>query len=162
MFENEGTTPAQQDSTTPAQQDSTTPSTTEQYLTLAELQAKVANLEAQLDTITTSRDYWMNSYGEMQKKLSRAEQAFKDILSGDTEASDIVDSYGAVLNEHLGWEFTKEVEIELTVTYRGTIELPFGTDVDDLDASDFSVEGYIGHDHLNADLTHWNSEVEER
>lgn len=136
---------------------------------IADLKAKVAQLENELALAKTNTEMAQakaqesyHRYNNLFGSISKAEEAFKDILSGDTDSAEIVESYGAVLAEYLGWEFTREFEIELTVTYRGTIELPFGKDVDDLDASDFSVESYIGHDSYSADLTHWNSEVEER
>jgi hypothetical protein len=126
-----------------------------------ELTNKVIDLEAKLADMTTAKDSWYKSWSDLTVDIRRAEAEFKDVLEGDIDSEDIIKAYGPALS-HLGWSFTREVEIELTVTYRGTIELPVGIEVDNLDASDFSVESYIGHDSYNADLTHWNSDVEER
>ncbi len=156
MIENHGTTPAEQDSTT------TEPIIDQLIATrITELEASNADLEAKLAEMTTAKDSWYKSWSDLTVDIRRAEAEFKDVLEGDTDAEDIIKAYGPALSQ-LGWEFTREVEIEVTVTYRGTIELPVGKDVDDLDASDFSVESYIGHDYYSADLTHWNSDVEER
>ncbi len=131
-------------------------------LEMGHLQARIIELEAKLVEVMESRDKWAQWHNELKVSIRKAEEGFRDILGGDMDATEIIESYGAVFAEHLGWEFTREFEIELTVTYRGTIELPFGKGVNDIDAGDFSVESYIGHDSYNADLTHWNSDVEER
>lgn len=161
MFENDGTTPEFQGNPESGIDQFLNQSNTTEP-TIEELKAKVAELETKLAEMTASKESWYENWSGLKASIRKAEEGFRDILGGDMDATEIIESYGAVFAEHLGWEFTREFEIELTVTYRGTIELPFGKDVDDIDASDFSVESYIGHDSYNADLTHWNSEVEER
>jgi hypothetical protein len=144
MFESQGTTPAQQDSTTPEP-------------TIAELQARVAQLTETLAQANQRISDEMDKVGNLESKIYKAEQAFKDILAGDMDASDIVETYGEALTEHLGWQFAREVEIEISVTWRGTIELPHGVDVDDLDVDDFGIEINGHHEYESEIRSHFES-----
>ena len=130
MFESQGTTPAEQVSTTPEPQ----PIPREM-------------LEARIEELTRDKDYWHQKHLALETKVSQAEEAFKEILAGDTEATDIIDTYGKAMADHLGWEFTREVEIDITVTWRGTVSLPFGTDVEDLDIDDFGLNEPCHQEH---------------
>lgn len=108
-------------------------------LTYEELMAKAQELEAKLATVTNERNNWQQWHDVLSSKVDKAEKGFKEILAGDMDAKDIIETYGEVLAEHLGWEFNNEVEIEIQVTWRGTINLPYGTEVSELDIDDFGL-----------------------
>jgi len=165
MFEQDGTTPASQDSTTPA-------------LTIEELQAKVELLEnnlafanSRVESVTQTLAQAnqrisdeMDKVGNLESKIYKAEQAFKEILAGDIDASEIVDTYGQIFADHFGWEFTREVKIEINVTWRGTIELPYGVDVDDLDIDDFGIDNPDHNEYQTSELNYGMHDysIEER
>jgi hypothetical protein len=127
------------------------------------LQARIAELDNQLAEMTTSKESWYQSWSELRASIHKAEQAFRDILAGDMDASDIVETYGEAFTEHLGWQFAREVEIEISVTWRGTIELPHGVDVDDLDVDDFGIEINGHHEYESEIRSHFESySIDER
>lgn len=128
--------------------------------TYEELEAKASayeqqcqNLEAQVTTLTNERNNWQHWHNALSSKVDKAEEGFKEILAGDMDAKDIIETYGEVLSEHLGWEFNNEVEIEIQVTWRGTINLPYGTEVSDLDIDDFGLNEPC---HNEYDTNFWN------
>jgi uncharacterized coiled-coil protein SlyX len=119
---------------------------------IAELQAKIDLLEnnlafanSRVESVTATLaeanqriSDEMDRVGRLQGNISRAEQAFKDILDGDMNASDIVETYGEALAEHLGWEFTREVSVTITATWRReTLLVPYGHE---LSSDDFEVD----------------------
>lgn len=111
-------------------------------------------LEARIEELVRSVEYehglfqqYKDAWDKLRGKISKAEEGFKEILAGDTDAKDIVETYGEVLSEHLDWDFENEVEIEITVTWRGTISLPYGTEVSDLDIDDFGLNEPCHNEH---------------
>lgn len=117
-------------------------------------------LEARIQELTKSVEYkdeemlrYKKAWDDLRHKLDKAEEAFKEILAGDMDAKDIVETYGEVLAEHLDWQFNNEVEIEIQVTWRGTINLPYGTEVSELDIDDFGLNEPC---HNEYDTNFWN------
>jgi hypothetical protein len=113
--------------------------TTPQPVPREMLEARIQELTSELEQANTAKDSWYDSWRNLKQDVDKAERGFKEILEGDMDASDIIDSYGAVMAEHLGWEFSREVEVVITVTWRGTVEMPFGTEVSELDIDDFNL-----------------------
>jgi len=124
---------------TPAEQDGTTPSTTEQYLTLAEAVLKVADLEAEVAKLKADREYWRIKADERLTTIEQARESIQEVLSGDVNPQSTFDDFQTAF-ELLGVTLTREVEVEITVTWRGTMTLPTGVDPEDLDIDDFGIE----------------------
>ena len=103
------------------------------------LQARIVELTNELAQTKLSKDSWYDTWKDLRADVDKAEREFKDILAGDMDAADIVQTYGEVLANNLGWEFNREAEVVITVTWRGTVSLPFGTEVDELDIDDFGL-----------------------
>lgn len=129
----------------------------------SELEVKVAELQAELTEANRVRDYWASCHDELKRSVRKAEQEFREILAGDVDASNIIETYGEVFTEHLGWLFSREVEIEISVTWRGTIELPHGVEVDDLDVDDFGIS-IDGHHEYEGHINNYfeDSSIDER
>jgi predicted nuclease with TOPRIM domain len=109
-----------------------------QASTIIDLEARVAQLTETLAQANQRISDEMDRVGRLQGNISRAEQAFKDILDGDMNASDIVETYGEALAEHLGWEFTREVSVTIVATWRReTVLVPYGHE---LSSDDFEVD----------------------
>lgn len=106
---------------------------------IAELEAKVAELGKSVEYKHEEMLRYKEAWDTLRNNVSNAESAFKEILSGDVDATSIMETYGAVLVEHLSWDLENEVEVVITVTWRGTVSLPFGTDASDLDIDDFGL-----------------------
>ncbi len=110
-----------------------------QPLTPAMYEARIQELISEVERLSQKNNTLNEAWRTLRDKIDTAERQFKDILSGDVEAADIIDAYSEAFTT-LGWEFSNEVEIEITATWRGTIELPFGKSVDDLDIMDFNLD----------------------
>lgn len=115
------------------------PSTTQQYLTLAEAVLKVADLEAQLAKVKADREYYSNLATQRADTLIKAREAIEEVLSGDVNPQSTFDDFQTAF-ELLGVTLSREVEVEVTVTWRGTMTLPAGVDPEDLDIDDFGIE----------------------
>lgn len=114
----------------------------------AELELTITKLEAQVESL---KSLLTQAQSESQIKLERAwnEEAralgiiskardlIQEVLAGDTDAEATFEAFSAPF-ELLGVSLNREVEIEITMTWRGTIELPRGTDPEDLDIDDFA------------------------
>ena len=151
---------------TPAEQDGTTPSTTNSaelapaWLLVETLQKENEDLKSVLASTRESRDYYQKLSTERWDTILKARESIEDVLSGDVNPEqtyeDFKDAFDllGVVNEH-------EVEFELTVTYRGTITLPRGTGVDDLDTDDFGINEPT-HNQYDTNVWSINSELDER
>lgn len=137
MYESEGTTPEFQGNPESGIDQFLNRSATEP--TIEELKAKVAELEKSVEYKHDEMLGYKNAWDTLRTNVSNAEQGFKEILAGDMDAKEIMETYGAVMVEHLSWDLEQEVTVEITVTWRGTVTLPYGTEVGDLDIDDFGL-----------------------
>ena len=126
-----------ENNTTPAEQGTAgqTEPTVEQVLAEDTLtirhQQEIARLE---DRLT----YWIQRYDELKAMVDKVREGIEDVLSGDSNPEQTFEDFKYPF-ELLGVVSEHEVEFELTVTYRGTITLPRGTSLDDLDGDDFGI-----------------------
>ena len=98
---------------------------------------------------------------KLQAKLDKAKELIEDVLAGDLDPATTFEEFREAF-ELLGVKATREVEIEISVTWRGTIELPLGVEVDDLDVDDFgiSIDGH--HEYDSSINNHFDdSSIEE-
>lgn len=104
---------------------------------IAALQAKVVELEHQLVKAEQARDFHKELHFKFAGIIDQARESIEEVLAGDVNAKQTVEDF-----EHafalLGVTLDREVEIEVSMTWRGSIRLPFGVDVEDLDIDDFA------------------------
>jgi len=150
MFESQGTTPEPaQDSTTPA------PS-------IEMLQATIADLEAKIAELQHDKDYWVSRTGEKVAIIENARTAIEEVLAGDINAGSTFEDFREAF-ELLGVKGTREVEIEISVTWRGTIQLPLDMEASDLDIDDFGIEINGHHEYEGEIRSHFESySIDER
>ena len=109
-----------------------------QWLLVETLQKENEDLKSVLASTRQSRDYYQNLATERGDTILKAREAIENVLSAEDNPEDAYSEFDqafellGVVNEH-------EVEFELTITYKGTITLPRGTGIDDLDSSDFGL-----------------------
>ena len=118
-----------------------------------ELETKLAN---QQGLVT----YWVNRYEEIKAQVDKVRKSIEEVLAGDVDAMQTYEDFKYPF-ELLGVTLDREVEVEVTVTYRGTITLPLNVEVDDLNISDFQVDD-LAHNDYPTWLTHYDTNVEER
>ena len=94
-------------------------------------------LEKQLIFAEKDRDNWIKWCANAEATINQARDSIETVLAGDIEATETFEAFQEAF-ELLGVSLNRQVEIEVTITWRGTIELPHGTDPEDLDIDDFA------------------------
>jgi predicted ATP-dependent protease len=150
MIEQEGTTPAQQVSTTPV------PVT---FDSLDSALAKIEELTSELASTRRSRDYYVELHSTATDTIENARKLIQEILAGDMDAEGTFDAFREPF-ELLEVSLERDVEVEITVTWRGTMTVPFNVDPDDLDDYDFSAD--LESDRYPADLSLHDFKIQER
>ena len=132
MLENNGTTPE-------STQASTIPATLEEALIRgSELQLEILELKANLALVTETADTWRQNYYDSQDVILKARKYIEDTLAGDINAQQTHEDF-RVPFELLGVEATREVQVTVTASWSGTVQLPYGDDLNDVSMS-FSAE----------------------
>ena len=120
-------------------------------------------LEAKLSSVTAERNSYEQRMQVAENTLNRAKIWFQEMLEGDIDAGTTVSEFEGLM-DILEIDTTREAKIEVEVTWRGTIQLPYGTDVGDLDIDDFDIE-VNGHNEYDTNFTYdgiYDSEIRER
>lgn len=102
--------------------------------------------EAQRENLRFERDAYVKELNEWRVKWGRAASLFEASLEEDGVDTDDLNENTSALVEMFGIEFTKEVEVRVTVTYSGTITIPKGADLYDVES------GLDYYDHLTLEL----------
>jgi len=95
--------------------------------TIQELETEISRLESELDGIASDRDFWQGKAHERQAMIDNLEEWIKeqhDYLDEDTVQS---------LADIFGLEITKEYDVQVTITFSGTVTAPLDYDMDDLE-----------------------------
>jgi hypothetical protein len=95
--------------------------------TIQELETEISRLESELDAITSDRDFWQARAHDRQMMIDNLEEWIKeqhDYLDEDTVQS---------LADIFGLEITKEYDVQVTITFSGTVTAPLDYDMDDLE-----------------------------
>ena len=97
--------------------------------TIQELETKVADLEKQLQFMENDRNFWQEKARDRIRMIDNLEEWLKEqhqYLDEDTVQS-LVDIFGI--------ELTQEYDVQVTVTFSGTVSVPLNFDMDDLENS---------------------------
>ena len=104
----------------------------------ASLTKQLAEANAAVERIEKNRDYYHSKYTAYENSINRAKDAlFEAVKDGDIEADDTLVE---TLADIFGWSLTTEVEVTLTATFTGTLTMPLGKTLDDIDSNDFNAE----------------------
>ena len=129
----------------------------EQHLT------RISTLEADLASVTTDRNVYQSRMQVAESTIDKARIWFEEMLAGDIDAETTVSEFQELM-DILEVDATREVSIEVQVTWRGTIQLPYGTDASDLDIDEFDID-FNGHNEYETNFTYdaiHDSEIKER
>jgi hypothetical protein len=88
---------------------------------------QIAQISNELTTMTNDRDYWKCLANERSGKIGLLEEFIKDNFN--YLDADVVNA----LTEIFDLEIMKEYDVEVTVTFTGTLEVPLGFDMDELE-----------------------------
>lgn len=131
-----------------------------QELASWELQALLLEYRTQARRYEEAQESAQGRIDELLNKLHKAKTLIEEVLNGDTEAEQTYSDFQEAF-ELLEVEATKQHRVEVIVTWRGTIELPLGKSVDDLDGSEFD-SNQLTHDTYYSDLDWYDCSVTSR
>jgi hypothetical protein len=118
------------------------------------LTKQLAEANASIERIEKNRDYYHSKYTAYENSINRAKDAlFEAVKDGDIEADDTLVE---TLADIFGWSLTTEVEVTLTATFTGTLTMPLGKTLDDIDSDDFNAEITLGWEKNRED---WEFEL---
>lgn len=100
----------------------------------------------EIATLKADRDTYAKRLTDLQAKWDKAVRLFEASLEEDGVDTDDLNENTRELVELFGIEFTKEVEVRVTVTYSGTVTIPKNADIDDIET------GLSYYDSLDLEL----------
>lgn len=95
--------------------------------TIQELETEISRLESELERATSDRDFFRDKYDARMAQIDNLEEWIReqhDDLDEDTVQS---------LADIFGLEITKEYDVQVTITFTGTVTAPLDYDMDDLE-----------------------------
>jgi hypothetical protein len=95
--------------------------------TMEELERNIAQLKNDLEIAESRRSTYANMYANLQEKVDALESWIKDQNAYLDE--EIIQS----LVDIFGLEITQEYDVQITVTFTGTVEAPLSFDMDNLE-----------------------------
>ena len=125
---------------------------------IADLQAKLAQLETNVNELVAELARSKGRERDYADQIEKARKYIEDTLEGDIDAQQTYEDF-QVPFELLGVKATRKVQVTVTANWSGSIDLPYGTDIDDVGMS-FSAE----FDDIEGDLG-WHADdytIEER
>jgi outer membrane murein-binding lipoprotein Lpp len=95
--------------------------------TMQELETKIDQLNNALASMTADRDFWQGKAHERQLMIDNLEEYVKDQYDYIDEniSQSLVDIFGLTI--------TKDYDVEITVTFSGTVSVPLNYDMDNLE-----------------------------
>lgn len=123
--------------------------------TMEELERNIAKLKNDLELAESSRDGYAAMYTNLQQKVDQLEFWIRDQY--DYIDEEITQS----LVDIFCFEITKEYDVQITVTFTGTVEAPLNFDMDTVeDQFEFSAQPSYYADGIQADLMEDNVKVD--
>ena len=118
------------------------------------LTKQLAEANATIERVERTREFYHSRYTAYENSINRAKDAlFEAVKDGDIEADDTLVE---TLADIFGWSLTTEVEVRLTATFTGTLTMPLGKTIDDIEADDFNAEITLGWEKNRED---WEFEL---
>lgn len=116
-------------------------------------------LQAKLYQAEQARDFHKELHFKFASVIEQARKSIEDVLEGDINAKDTFRDFEEAF-ELLGVSIEREVEVEIVLTWRGTVTLPGNIDPEDLSDYDFSAD--LRARSYEDDLELYGFEVRER
>lgn len=148
MYENNEATPAQ-----PAEPIE---------LSREQLEARIEELANEVRGLSAQLNLAREKNQVLSSTLNKAENWVREQIEGSMDPKQTIEEFEGLI-DILGIETTRKVEIEITVSWQGTIELPYGVEVDDLDVDDFDIS-ISQHNQYDSDISYYfeDSSISER
>ena len=113
-------------------------------LTIQNLEKKAALLEEDLRRITSDRSFWQERFQERENQVNELEEYVNRcaVYMDDETSQRLVEIFGL--------KSTKEYDVEVTVTFNGTVTVPLNYNMDELEDA---LEVRIDTSYLAQDIT---------
>ena len=115
--------------------------------TLAAPAQSYDDLRSELERITQDRDFWQNKYHNVSAQVQELEEYIKDNFNYIDEdlAQRVVEIFDL--------DITQEYDVEVTVTFTGTVNAPLNFDMDELEGElEANIQASIYSDISNSDF----------
>lgn len=126
------------------------------------LEARIQELTNQTWTLSADLNSAREKNQVLRSTLDKAENWVREEIEGSMDPKETIQQLEGLI-DILGIETTRKVEIEITVSWQGSIELPYGVEVDDLDVDDFDIS-ISQHNQYESDISYYfeDSSISER
>ncbi len=123
--------------------------------TMQELEQKIVEMQAKIDTLQKSLDYWQDRGTTYSNQIAQLEEYVKDQF--DYIDEDVSQS----LVDIFGLEIKKDYDVTVTVTFSGTVSVPLNYDMDNLE-NDLSanLESHYYSADVEADFSEDRMEID--
>ena len=124
---------------------------------ISALGLRIIELESNLQSATSNLDYQRNAASVARSQI----RSFQDALTEAVECEDIDMDLAAAFADIFGFTLTKPVELVVSVTFRGTAQIPLNQDIDSIDWTNelsASIDSY--HSEIEFDLYEDDMDVE--
>jgi hypothetical protein len=131
-------------------------------LSREQLEARIQELTNQIWTLSADLNSAREKNQVLSSTLDKAANWVREGIEGSTDPKETIEEYQDLI-DILGVELTRKVEIEISVSWRGSIELPYGVEVEDLDVDDFDIS-ISQHNEYDSDISYYfeDSSISER
>lgn len=131
-------------------------------LSREQLEARIEELANEVRGLSAQLNLAREKNQVLSSTLNKAENWVREQIEGSMDPKQTIEEFEGLI-DILGIETTRKVEIEITVSWQGTIELPYGVEVDDLDVDDFDIS-ISQHSQYDSDISYYfeDSSISER
>ena len=123
--------------------------------TMQELEAEVADLKRQLESMENDRNFWREKSNTRAQMIDNLEEYLKDNHQYMDE--DVLER----LVDIFALELTKDYDVTVTVTFSGIVSVPLNYDMDNLENDlNASLESHYYSADVEADFSEDNMEID--
>ena len=94
--------------------------------------------QLELERITEQRDRYLTQHRALVSKILDAKELLVTAISDSELEAD--DTFVTEIAELFDWTLTRDVDVSVSVTIKGTLTIPLGKDLSDFDATGFDLD----------------------
>ena len=123
--------------------------------TMQELETKIDQLNNDLASMTSDRDYWQARAHDRQMMIDNLEEYVKD------QYDYIDEEISQSLVDIFGLSISKDYDVTVTVTFSGTVSVPLNYDMDDLENDlNANLDSHYYSGNVEADFSEDRMEID--
>lgn len=122
-------------------------------LSREQLEARIEELANEVRGLSAQLNLAREKNQVLSSTLNKAENWVREQIEGSMDTKQTIEDLDGLI-DILGVETTREVWVEIAVSWRGTIQLPYGVEVDELDIDDFDIS-ISQHNQYDSDISYY-------